>query len=415
MIFTKRAKPRMKNKVKTDVLVIGGGPAGMMACSVLKERGRRVVLLEKNDRLGRKLLITGKGRCNVTNNCSSDELIKATVTGGRFLYSAFSSFSSADTMKFFEERGVSLKTERGNRVFPVSDKASTILEAMKRSLGKTEIIYESAISVKEGFLVETENYIIESESVIIASGGASYQRTGSSGDGYNFAEKLGHSIVPIKPALIPIVTREKDAAEMQGLSLKNVVLSLYKKDKKKPIYSEMGEMLFTHFGLSGPLVLTASCYIKDNPEDYKVEIDLKPALSREALHKRILRDFEENKNKALSNVLPLLLPRAMIPVIIKRIGVDPLKKINGITGAEREALVENMKAFSFEVSSLRPIEEAIITSGGIKTNEIDPKTMESKICRGLYFAGEVIDVNALTGGFNLQIAFSTGYTAGMNA
>jgi predicted Rossmann fold flavoprotein len=318
-------------------------------------------------------------------------------------------------MKFFEERGVSLKTERGNRVFPVSDKASTILEAMKRSLGKTEIIYESAISVKEGFLVETENYIIESESVIIASGGASYHRTGSSGDGYNFAEKLGHTIVPIKPALIPIVTREKDAAEMQGLSLKNVVLSLYKKDKKKPIYSEMGEMLFTHFGLSGPLVLTASCYIKDNPEDYKVEIDLKPALSREALHKRILRDFEENKNKALSNVLPLLLPRAMIPVIIKRIGVDPLKKINGITGAEREALVENMKAFSFEVSSLRPIEEAIITSGGIKTNEIDPKTMESKICRGLFFAGEVIDVNALTGGFNLQIAFSTGYTAGMNA
>ncbi len=405
----------MKNRVKTDVVVIGGGPAGMMAASCLIKRGRRVILLEKNDRLGKKLLITGKGRCNVTNNCSSDELIKSTVTGGRFLYSAFSSFSSADTMEFFENLGVSLKTERGNRVFPVSDKASSVLEAMKRSLGNTEIIYERVVSVKEGFSVETENYLIECESVIIATGGASYQRTGSSGDGYALAEKLGHSIVPIKPALIPIVTRENDAAEMQGLSLKNVVLSLYKKDKKKPIYSEMGEMLFTHFGLSGPIVLTASCYIKDSPEDYKIEIDLKPALNREALHKRILRDFEENKNKALFNVLPLLLPRALVPVIIKRIGVDPLKKINSITGSEREALVENLKALSFQVSSLRPIEEAIITSGGIKTNEIDPKTMESKICRGLFFAGEVIDVNALTGGFNLQIAFSTGYSAGMNA
>ncbi len=405
----------MKNNIKTDVVIIGGGPAGMMAASCLKDRGRRVILLEKNDRLGKKLLITGKGRCNVTNNCSSDELIKATVTGGRFLYSAFSSFSSADTMEYFESSGVPLKTERGNRVFPVSDKASSVLEAMKRNLGNTEIIYESAISVKEGFTVETENYTVECESVIIATGGASYQRTGSSGDGYLFAERLGHTVVPIKPALIPIVTEEKDASEMQGLSLKNVVLSLYKKDKKKPLYSEMGEMLFTHFGISGPLVLTASCYIKDDPRDYRVDIDLKPALNKEMLHNRILRDFEENKNKALSNVLPLLLPKALVPVIMKRIGVDPLKKVNSITLQEREALVENLKALSFTVSSLRPIEEAIITSGGIKTSEIDPKTMESKICGGLFFAGEIIDVNALTGGFNLQIAFSTGYSAGMNA
>ena len=405
----------MKNNIKTDVVIIGGGPAGMMAASCLKDRNRRVILLEKNDRLGKKLLITGKGRCNVTNNCSSDELIKATVTGGRFLYSAFSSFSSADTMEYFESSGVPLKTERGNRVFPVSDKASSILEAMKRNLGNTEIIYESAISVKEGFTVETENYTVECESVIIATGGASYQRTGSSGDGYLFAERLGHTVVPIKPALIPIVTEEKDASEMQGLSLKNVVLSLYKKDRKKPLYSEMGEMLFTHFGISGPLVLTASCYIKDDPRDYRVDIDLKPALNKEMLHNRILRDFEENKNKALSNVLPLLLPKALVPVIMKRIGVDPLKKVNSITLQEREALVENLKALSFTVSSLRPIEEAIITSGGIKTSEIDPKTMESKICGGLFFAGEIIDVNALTGGFNLQIAFSTGYSAGMNA
>ncbi len=410
----------MENKlIKTEVLVIGGGPAGMMAAITAANGGRRVILSEKNDRLGRKLLITGKGRCNVTNNCSADELVRKTPVGGRFLYSAFSTFSSEDTIAFFENAGIKLKTERGQRVFPESDKASSIAEGLEKELKKSgaKVLNAKVFSVekKGNFITKTDVGLIESESVIIATGGLSYPKTGSTGDGYRFARDFGHSVIDPTPALIPIITEEKDAPEMQGLSLKNVTLKLFKEGKKKPIYEELGELLFTHFGLSGPLVLTASCHIKGELSDYSLLIDFKPALSKEKLNDRILRDFSENINKSISNCLGLLLPQKAIPVIIKRSGINPDKKVNSITAAEREALIENIKGLSFNIAGFRPIDEAIITSGGVNLTEINPKNMESKLTEGLYFAGEIMDVNAYTGGFNLQIAFSTGYVAGMNA
>lgn len=408
-----------KRTLRADTVVIGGGPAGMMAAYTAAERGRRVILIEKNNRLGRKLLITGKGRCNVTNNCGRDELIRNVPVGGKFLYSAFSLFGAEDTVSFFESAGVRLKTERGNRVFPESDKALDIETALERRLKESgvSVIQGNVTGIsKEGvFITRTDDTIIESETAVIATGGLSYPLTGSTGDGYRFAEGFGHTVEKPLPALIPIVTAEKDAAQMQGLSLKNVTLRLYEKGRKKPVYEELGEMLFTHFGVSGPLVLTASCYIKEPYSDYYFEIDLKPGLSEEKLENRLLRDFSENINKSISNVLSLLLPQKAISVIIKRSGISPDKKVNCITRDERAALIGNLKALKFSVSDLRPISEAIITSGGISVREINPGTMESKLAEGLYFAGEVIDVNAYTGGFNLQIAFSTGYSAGMNA
>lgn len=408
-----------KRTLRADTVVIGGGPAGMMAAYTAAERGRRVILIEKNNRLGRKLLITGKGRCNVTNNCGRDELIRNVPVGGKFLYSAFSLFGAEDTVSFFESAGVRLKTERGNRVFPESDKALDIETALERRLKESgvSVIQGNVTGIsKEGvFITRTDDTIIESETAVIATGGLSYPLTGSTGDGYRFAEGFGHTVEKPLPALIPIVTAEKDAAQMQGLSLKNVILRLYEKGRKKPVYEELGEMLFTHFGVSGPLVLTASCYIKEPYSDYYFEIDLKPGLSEEKLENRLLRDFSENINKSISNVLSLLLPQKAISVIIKRSGIFPDKKVNCITRDERAALIGNLKALKFSVSDLRPISEAIITSGGISVREINPGTMESKLAEGLYFAGEVIDVNAYTGGFNLQIAFSTGYSAGMNA
>ncbi|MGN1081682.1 MAG: NAD(P)/FAD-dependent oxidoreductase [Acutalibacteraceae bacterium] len=408
-----------KRTLRADTVVIGGGPAGMMAAYTAAERGRRVILIEKNNRLGKKLLITGKGRCNVTNNCGRDELIRNVPVGGKFLYSAFSLFGTEDTVSFFESAGVRLKTERGNRVFPESDKALDIEAVLERRVLESGVSViqgnVTGISKEGGFITRTDDTIIESETAVIATGGLSYPLTGSTGDGYRFAEGFGHTVEKPLPALIPIVTAEKDAAQMQGLSLKNVTLRLYEKGRKKPVYEELGEMLFTHFGVSGPLVLTASCYIKEPYSDYYFEIDLKPGLSEEKLENRLLRDFSENINKSISNVLSLLLPQKAISVIIKRSGISPDKKVNCITRKERAALIGNLKALKFSVSDLRPISEAIITSGGISVREINPGTMESKLTKGLYFAGEVIDVNAYTGGFNLQIAFSTGYSAGMNA
>lgn len=407
------------NRVFVDVAVIGGGAAGLIASAVAAERGRKTLLIEKNDRTGRKILITGKGRCNVTNNCSSEEMIRAVPVNGKFLYSAFHEFSPADTMELFESLGVRLKTERGGRVFPESDKARDIADALLKNAKRNgvEFLFSPALKIekKEDFLIYTDDTVVEAESVIIATGGKSYPLTGSTGDGYAFAETLSHTVNPPRPALIPMVTKEKDAAKMQGLSLKNVKLSLIHNDKKKPVYEEIGEMLFTHFGFSGPLVLTASCYINDEPKNYKVSVDLKPGLNEEKLDLRLLRDFSENINKSLRNVLPLLLPAKAIPVVLSRSGLSGEEKVNCISAEDRKKLLKTVKNLSFEIEDLRPIEEAIITRGGVSVGEIDPKTMQSKFVKGLYFAGEVIDVNAFTGGYNLQIAFSTGVKAGKNA
>lgn len=415
----------MNRKIAVDVAVIGGGPAGMMAAISAAKRGRKTLLIEKNGRLGKKLLITGKGRCNVTNNCDGDTLIKNVPVNGRFLYSAVSSFSPGDTVEFFESAGVPLKVERGGRVFPESDKASDIAAAMESELKRSGagVLYSAVLKIEktEDFDIITENATVAAKSVIIATGGKSYPKTGSSGDGYRFAESFGHTVEKPRPALIPIETAEKDAAEMQGLSLKNVRLKLYRPGKEKPVYDELGEMLFTHFGVSGPLVLSASCYIDGDVLDgsenggYRLAVDFKPALSEEKLNERILRDFSENTNKSLRNCLGLLLPQKAIPVVLKRIGVSGDKAVNTVTAEERKALIKTVKSLEFRVSGLRPIDEAIITRGGVSVKEIDPKTMESKLVPGLYFAGEVIDVNAFTGGYNLQIAFSTGYKAGCEA
>ena len=407
------------NKITTDVAVIGGGAAGLIAAAEAAKRGRRTLLIEKNQRTGRKLLITGKGRCNVTNNCSAEELMRSVPVNGKFLYSAFSLFSSEDTINLFESLGVPLKTERGGRVFPLSDKAMDIADALLNNAKKSGVkfLFSPAKNIEKKedlFCITTDEAEISAQSVIIATGGKSYPLTGSTGDGYIFAEKFSHTIVPPRAALIPLITKEKDAAEMQGLSLKNVSLKLIREDKKKPLYEDIGEMLFTHFGISGPMVLTASCYIEDGAK-YKVSIDLKPGLSIEKLDARLLRDFSENSNKSLRNILPLLLPSKMIPVILKRACLSGEIRANSISSEERKKLIEVIKNLTFEIEDSRPIEEAIITRGGISVREIDPKTMQSKITEGLFFAGEVIDVNAFTGGYNLQIAFSTGFKAGQNA
>ena len=403
------------------VIVIGGGPAGLMACKRLAERVQKVILIEKNNILGKKLRITGKGRCNITNSADMEDFIKNVPTNGKFLYSAFYSFTNQDVINMFEESGVKTKVERGGRVFPESDSAKDVAEAMKKNALKPNVSWIKAeakeiLSDGEKVLgVLTDKGKFEGDSVIIATGGRSYPLTGSDGVGYKICQALGHTLVEPKPSLIPIVTHEKWVKELMGLSLKNVELKVYKKGKKE-IFSDFGEMLFTHFGISGPIVLSASSHMKNvDHEEYTIKIDLKPALDRDQLDKRICRDFEKYIRKQLINSLDDLLPKALIPVVIELAGLDAHKAVNIITKEERGKLVEVIKNLTLTVKGFRPIDEAIITSGGIKVSEINPQTMESKLISGLFFAGEIIDVDAYTGGFNLQIAFSTGYLAGDNA
>lgn len=402
-----------------DTIIIGGGASGLIASIIAARMARKVLVIERNAIVGKKLLITGKGRCNLTNNCSKDELIQNIPSNGRFLYSSFSQFDSQDTMTFFEELGVKLKTERGNRVFPESDKSSEIVSALEREAKNLGVIFK--MGRVSGLIVENKQVVgikigeipIYSETVLIATGGKSYPLTGSTGDGYDLARKVGHTVVKPMPSLVPIVTIEQYCSDMMGLSLKNVVLTV--KDGQKNIFSQQGEMLFTHFGISGPLVLSASSYIREMAEGrYKISIDLKPALSEEKLDLRIQRDFSEACNKDFANSLNKLLPAKMIPIIVKLSGISSDLKVNQITREERLKLLKIVKSFPLTVKSFRPIEEAIITSGGITISEVSPKTMESKLIKGLFFAGEILDVDGFTGGFNLQIAFSTGYTAGIN-
>ncbi len=403
-----------------NVIVIGGGAAGLMAAATAAKNGNNVTVIEKNERTARKILVTGKGRCNLTNNCSKDELMANIPKNGRFLYSAFDAFDSKDTMEYFEDLGVPLKTERGNRVFPVSDKAMDIADALLKGVKKygVKIINGTA---KEILTEDNKVYGVKlsdgseilADKIILATGGASYPSTGSTGDGYAMAEKLSHTVTEIRPSLIPICIKEGFCAKMMGLSLKNVLLTVFEEGKKKPIFSEQGEMLFTHFGISGPLVLSASAHIRNiSGKKYFCTLDLKPALSMEQLDKRLQRDFLENSNKNFRNSLDALLPQKMIPTIVGLSGIPNETKVNQISREQRMNLVSLIKNLKMTVTGFRPIEEAIITSGGINIKEINSATMESKIISGLYFAGEIIDVDAYTGGFNLQIAFSTGYLAG---
>lgn len=402
----------------SDTIIIGAGPAGCIAAITAARLGRSVLMFEKNEKIGRKLRITGKGRCNLTNNCSVEQLLSNIPVNPRFLYSSFAAFNSQDTMSFFENLGVPLKTERGNRVFPVSDKAEDVVEALRNELKAlgvriirsrvTGIICEDGVCT--GVEAGGEEYY--SQSVLIACGGASYPVTGSNGDGYRLASALGHTIIQPKASLVPMESPDRYCSEMMGLSLRNVTLRLY--DHDKLIYSELGEMLFTHFGVSGPMVLSASSHIRDmQPDRYKLSIDLKPGLSDEQLDARIQRDFAEFSNYNLSNVLKKLLPAKMIPTIIGLSGIASDMKVHSVTKEQRRTLAGLIKALPVRISRFRPIDEAIVTSGGISVKEINPKTMESKLVQGLFFAGEVIDVDAYTGGFNLQIAFSTGFSAGM--
>ena len=379
-----------------------------------------VILFEKNERPARKLMITGKGRCNVTNNCDNDTLLLNIPKNPRFLYSAFGAFNTADVMSFFEKAGVPLKTERGNRVFPVSDKAVDIVDALVKKAKQAGVkIINATISeilAENGKVYDVKTQdgdIYEADACLISTGGASYPLTGSTGDGYRIARNLGHTITEIKPSLVPLCAHEGFCSTLSGLSLKNVTFTVFEDGKKKPVFKEMGEMLFTHFGVSGPLVMSASAYMRYmDKKQYTAFIDLKPALSEEQLSARILRDFEEQKNRDFANSLDKLLPKSMVPVIVRLSGIAGSTKVNQITKEQRMSLVSLLKALPLHITGTRPIEEAIVTSGGVTVKEINPSTMESKLISGLYFAGEVIDVDAFTGGFNLQIAFSTGYLAG---
>ncbi len=408
------------------IIIIGAGPSGLMAAITAADKYKglaaSITVLEKNERAGRKLMITGKGRCNVTNNCDLDTLIANIPKNARFLYSSFSKFSPHDVMNFFEENGVPLKTERGNRVFPVSDKAVDIVDALVSAAKKRgiKIISKTVTSIncengKITGVTLSDGELISANSVVLATGGMSYPVTGSTGDGYRIAKSLGHTVTEIKPSLVPLQCHEGFCSRLSGLSLKNVNLSVFEEDKKKPIFSEQGEMLFTHFGISGPLVLSSSAYIRKlGKKKYTAVIDLKPALTIEQLDKRILRDFSEQPNKDFSNSLDKLLPKSLIPIIVSLSEISADRKINQISREERSRLGNLLKNFTLHITGFRPIEEAIITSGGISVKEINPTTMESKLIEGLFFAGEIIDTDAFTGGFNLQIAFSTGYLAGQN-
>lgn len=417
------------------VVVIGGGPAGMMAAITASQNNNEVILIEKMKSLGRKLLITGKGRCNITSSLPIEDFIKNTPGNGKFLYSCYQSFTNDDIINFLKEEGLEVKEERGNRVFPITDKSKDVLECFLKRLEKNkvkiqynkkikEILYEKREEQKFVVGVKTEsNEIISADKVIIATGGKSYPLTGSTGDGYELAKKVGHTIVDLKPSLVPIEIWDSEICkELQGLSLRNVSIKICDTVKNKIIYQDFGEMLFTHYGVSGPIILSASAHLvryKDlenqcKQKNIKIIIDFKPALSEEVLDNRILRDFSELKNKEYKNSLDKLLPQKLIPVIVKNSKINIHKKVNEITKEERKYLVKLLKGLSLEVKSLRPIEEAIITSGGVSIKEINPKTMESKLVNNLYFAGEIIDVDSYTGGFNLQIAYSTGYVAGLS-
>ena len=428
------------------VIVIGGGPAGMMAAIASSKNGNNVTLIEKNSSLGKKLLITGKGRCNITSSLEMEEFIKNVPGNGRFLFSSFQNYSNADIIELLKEQGLETKVERGNRVFPVTDKSQDVLKCFVKKLKElnVEILYNSQVkeiitkkiqnvdSIAEGRKKEKNTMIvtgvilangkeITADKVILATGGRSYPLTGSTGDGYKLAEKLGHTVTQIKPSLVPLECYEKKTyKELQGLSLRNIKIKLQDTEKNKVIYEDFGEMLFTHFGVSGPTILSGSAHLVRyknidkllKKHKIKLLIDLKPALSEEKLNDRILRDFEQIKNKQFKNSLDKLLPQKMIFPVIELTNINPEKKVNEITKQERIKLIQVLKNFELQISSFRPIDEAIITSGGINVKEINPKTMESKLVNGLYFAGEIIDVDAYTGGFNLQIAYSTGFTAG---
>ena len=403
--------------ILADAVIIGGGAAGSFCAITAARRGLSVIALEPNEKIGRKLRITGKGRCNVTNNSDIRTVMNHIPDHSRFLYGALTRFSPEDTMQFYEDLGIPLKTERGNRVFPVSDNANDIADALQnelRRLGVT-IIHEKAVDLitEDGRVcaVETSNQRIRTDRCVIATGGKSYPKTGSEGSGYRLASKLGHSIVSPLPSLVPLVSDDRCCAELQGLSLRNIELSAYEDDKS--IYRERGEMLFSHFGITGPLVLSASAHMRHfGTAEYKVILDLKPALDEKTLDLRILRDFSKYQNKAIRNALGDLLPKAMIPVILSRIAVPGGKPVHEITKEERKKLVHELKNFTITINGTRPIEEAVVTAGGVSTDEINPRTMESKLVSGLYFAGEIMDLDAYTGGYNLQIAWSTANLAG---
>ncbi|MBC5723925.1 NAD(P)/FAD-dependent oxidoreductase [Agathobaculum sp. NSJ-28] len=402
-----------------NILVIGGGAAGLMAAGTAAENGARVTLLETNEKVGRKLFITGKGRCNVCNNCDIQTVLQNVPVNPRFLYSALGGFSPEDAMAFFTSHGVPLKTERGNRVFPVSDKAADIIDALFTWIKRVGVIIKHTAAerlVIEGVRlagVQAGGALYPADRVIVATGGVSYPQTGSTGDGYRFAKQAGHTVVPPNPSLVPLVT-PGGCEELMGLSLRNVQVTVFEDSKR--IWSEFGEMLFTHFGLSGPLILSASAHMRHfGSKGYHIEIDLKPALDEKTLDKRLLSDFGAHKNSDFINALGGLLPRKLIPAVVRLSQIDPHAKVNGITRQQRAALLHTLKHFLVVVSGKRPVAEAIVTSGGVSVREVDPKTMESKKLPGLYFAGEVLDVDAYTGGFNLQIAWSTGRLAGLSA
>lgn len=402
-----------------NIIIVGGGAAGMMAAIIAARNGASVTIFEKNAKLGKKLAITGKGRCNITNNCDRETLIANVPQNPRFLYGAFSKFSTYDAMNFFESLGVRLKTERGTRVFPESDQAQEVIVSMSNELKRLGVKVKH-ISVDKliasngtvcGVVAGGAEYV--ADAVLLATGGMSYPGTGSTGDGYRMAREVGHTLIEPRASLVPVIAEPKLCSGMQGLSLKNVVLSVYNQ-KKKCIYEEMGEMLFTHFGVSGPLVLSASAHMRDIKNDnYTLKIDLKPALSKEKLNARVLRDFEERKNQDISNALRGLLPAKLIEPVLAKSNISGDTKVHSIDKASRTRLIDTLKSFEIKAEAFRPIAEAIITSGGIKVSEIDPKTMMSKIMSGLYFAGEIIDTDAYTGGFNLQIAWSTAYVAAL--
>ncbi|MDF2839342.1 MAG: NAD(P)/FAD-dependent oxidoreductase [Clostridia bacterium] len=407
-----------------DVIVIGGGPAGILAAGAAGARGRKVLLIEKNEKLGKKLFITGKGRCNVTNAAEMDEFMSHIPKNSKFLYSAFRALSNNDLVGILNDMGLKTKVERGGRVFPESDKSSDVLKALQKYLDKNNVNVMLHSEVKEvrvkdnkiQGVILTDGKAIDCESAIICTGGISYPQTGSTGDGLEFAKAIGHTITDLFPSLIPLIVKEEYIKELQGLSLKNVTIKIVVDNKS--IYDDFGEMLFTHYGLSGPIILSASFYISDHlkkKKNIKLAIDLKPALSEEDLDKRVLKDFNLNLNKQFKNALDALLPQKLIPVIIKLSKIDENKEVNQISKEERKQLVHLLKNFEFTIIGTRPIAEAIVTSGGVSLKEISPKTMESKVIQGLYFAGEVMDLDAFTGGYNLQIAFSTGYAAGSNA
>lgn len=408
----------MDNK---NVIVIGGGPAGMMAAATAGSRGHRVTLLEKNQELGRKLYLTGKGRCNITNNADIEEFIANVPTNAKFLYSAFYTFTNQDLLALLNKLGLETKVERGNRVFPVSDKSSDVIKALEKHMKNNSV--QQLTGEADGIIAEKnkikavrlrDGSVLPCDSVIVATGGISYPATGSTGDGYRFAEKLGHTIIPPRPSLVPLETVEDWPKQAQGLSLRNISITVLNKRNKK-LFEDFGEMIFTHYGVSGPVILSASSYMsKMGTEKYRIQIDLKPALTMEQLDARIQRDFIKYARKHFSNSLDDLLPQKLIPIIIQLSNIPYDKPVNQITKKERTLLVSLLKGLEITIKAFRPIKEAIITSGGVSVKEIDPATMESKLVQGLFFAGEVIDVDAYTGGFNLQIAFSTGYLAGLN-